>query len=76
MEENLKEKTEGKDFIILVISERCPQNHKCPLVKKCPEGTISQEGFKAPTIDQEKCIRCLICVKTCPYKVFEKLESK
>ena len=72
----MSKKVINKDVVIQVISEKCPQNHICPLVKKCPEGAINQEGFKAPTIDQEKCIRCLICVKTCPNKVFQKVENK
>ena len=39
-----------------IIVENCPQNHKCPAVKVCPVGALSQEGFQAPKIDYEKCI--------------------
>jgi ferredoxin len=62
---NLGKKVVDKSGVIRVISEKCPQNHICPLVKKCPEHAINQEGFKTPTVDHEKCIRCMICVKTC-----------
>ena len=61
--------------MIVVVSERCPQNHICPLVKKCKQDAISQEGVKAPTIDYEKCIECMICVKNCPNKAFEEIEE-
>ena len=37
-----------------IIIEHCPQNHKCPAVKVCPVGALSQEGFEAPKIDYEK----------------------
>ena len=43
----------------------------------CPEGAIEmicdKYGFKHPIIDQEKCIDCQLCVKTCP--IVEKKES-
>lgn len=56
---------------IKVIAEKCPQNHPCPSVKVCPVGALSQEGFKAPTVDVEKCIGCNKCVKYCPMGAFE-----
>ena len=43
-----------------IIVENCPQNHKCPAVKVCPVGALSQEGF------QEKCISCGKCSDFCP----------
>lgn len=51
---------------VIVDEKRCPQNHKCPAVRVCPVGAIVQEGFAAPTIDQEKCIKCKKCVMFCP----------
>ncbi|MDD5396619.1 MAG: 4Fe-4S binding protein [Candidatus Moranbacteria bacterium] len=50
-------------------ADRCPQDHPCPLVRICPVGAISQEGFAAPEINHEKCISCGKCVATCPYQV-------
>ena len=44
-----------------IITERCPQNHKCPAVSVCPVGALSQDGFDAPKIDYSKCIRCGKC---------------
>ena len=49
---------------------RCPQNHPCPMVRTCPVGAITQQGFKAPTIDQEKCIQCGKCLRGCPMGAF------
>ena len=46
--------------------EKCPQNHKCPAVKICPVGALSQKDFMAPVIDEEKCIRCGKCTNFCP----------
>ena len=51
----------------------CPQNHKCPLVRVCPVGAITQDGFGLPQIDDSKCIKCGKCVKTCPMHAVEKL---
>lgn len=49
-----------------IILEKCPQNHKCPAVKICPVGALSQEKFNAPVIDYDKCIRCGKCSNFCP----------
>jgi len=59
--------------MIIVLSERCPKDHFCPLVKMCPQKAIDQKDYNAPTIDNDKCIECLICVENCPNKavVFE-----
>ena len=62
--------------MIAVVSERCPQNHRCPLVRRCKQNAISQEGFKAPTVDNEECVECMVCVRQCPYKAFEKREDE
>lgn len=56
--------------MVEVISKKCPQNHPCPLIRVCPVGAIKQSGFNAPTIDSDKCIKCLICVKNCAYGAF------
>ncbi len=44
--------------MLKVITERCPQNHKCPSVAICPVGALSQKDINAPTVDYEKCIKC------------------
>ncbi|KNY27304.1 4Fe-4S binding protein [Pseudobacteroides cellulosolvens] len=51
---------------IIVDKNRCPQNHPCPAVKVCPVNAIDQNVYNAPTIDQEKCIKCRKCVMFCP----------
>ncbi len=51
-----------------VIQERCPKNHTCPAMSVCPVGAISQNGFDAPVIDEEKCIKCGKCSNFCPKK--------
>lgn len=51
-----------------IITENCPQNHKCPAVNVCPVGALSQNEFEAPKTDYEKCIRCGKCSNFCPKK--------
>jgi ferredoxin len=50
---------------ITVIKSRCPQNHPCPSVNVCPVGALKQNGYNAPVVDEEKCIKCEKCVKFC-----------
>ncbi|MDD3921407.1 MAG: 4Fe-4S binding protein [Eubacteriales bacterium] len=46
---------------------RCPQNHRCPAIRVCPQKAITQRGFfSLPVVDQEKCIACGKCVHYCP----------
>ncbi len=54
--------------MLKVIIEKCPQNHKCPAIKVCPVEALSQEGFNAPKIDHDKCIKCGKCSDFCPKK--------
>ncbi len=51
-----------------IIKENCPQNHKCPAVKVCPVGALSQSEHEAPLINHDKCIRCGKCATFCPKK--------
>lgn len=51
---------------IKVSGARCPQNHKCPAIRVCPVGAISQNGIGLPRIDASKCIDCGKCVAFCP----------
>ncbi len=38
----------------------------------CPKSAISmvedEEGFEYPRVDETKCVRCYICIETCPIK--------
>lgn len=61
--------------ILKIIKERCPQNHICPSVAICPVGALSQEGFNAPNIDQDKCIRCGKCARFCPKQALVLVEK-
>ena len=47
-----------------VIKERCPQNHDCPAVWVCPVNALNQDGFLAPTVDEDACI---LCGKMCEF---------
>ena len=51
---------------IIVVKSLCPQNHPCPSVKVCPVDALIQNGYDAPTVDEEKCIECKKCVAYCP----------
>jgi len=53
--------------MIKVNKDYCPQDHVCPVIRRCPAGAIRQEYFQAlPSIDLEKCTDCGICTKICP----------
>ncbi len=56
---------------LIVIQESCPQNHPCPSVAVCPVGALHQEGFDAPTVDNDACIKCGKCVDFCPRKALQ-----
>lgn len=46
----------------------CPQNHVCPLVRLCPVNAIRQNQDGLPVIDEERCIQCGKCLRSCPMK--------
>ena len=48
-----------------------PSEPSLLMVKRCPKGAMVQERFNAPTIDQSKCVKCGLCIKTCPYSCFQ-----
>lgn len=64
----IREFQEGKamEKKLKVIVEKCPRNHACPSVGICPVGALSQDGFNAPVVDHDKCIRCGKCAEFCP----------
>lgn len=62
---------ERKFMPIHVNKNRCPQNHPCPSIRVCPEGALSQKGFGAPTVDENKCLECGICADYCPMGALE-----
>lgn len=55
-----------------VVEEKCPKDHACPAVQICPESAITQDGYAAPVIDQNKCTQCGACIRFCPYRAFQK----
>lgn len=66
-EMNQRIQTEKKNHKkLIVIPEKCPQDHKCPAMLACPVDALSQEGFAAPKVDEDKCIQCGKCVRVCP----------
>jgi len=54
----------------VVLGERCPKDHACPMVTRCASHAITQKGLSAPEIDRSKCTECGLCVRSCPHKVF------
>lgn len=64
-----EEESKDKDAMTLTVKKsRCPQNHACPSVGVCPVGALIQNGYAAPTVDTDKCIKCGKCVRFCPKK--------
>lgn len=62
---------ENKDLSnkkLIINKSRCPQNHRCPAIKVCPVGALTQNGYEAPKIDLNKCIKCGKCPKFCPMR--------
>ena len=51
---------------ITVVASRCPQNHRCPSLRVCPVGALTQVGNALPTVDEALCIDCGKCVRSCP----------
>ena len=51
---------------LIIIEAYCPQNHRCPSVKICPMGALTQDGFFAPKINYDKCVACGKCADFCP----------
>ncbi|MEA5137289.1 MAG: 4Fe-4S binding protein [Candidatus Fimivivens sp.] len=66
-----KKPASGQNAKLVVKVSRCPQNHACPSVKVCPVGALIQHKFEAPTVDENKCIKCGKCVKFCPMKALQ-----
>lgn len=60
--------------VLTVNLNRCPQNHRCPAIRVCPVGAISQMGNSAPIVDMDKCIKCGKCADFCPLRAL-KLEN-
>ena len=58
---------------VTIDKTKCPQDHVCPSMSICPVNAIKQEGYLAPTIDKDKCIGCMKCVKFCPKGAFKKV---
>ncbi|MDR3367089.1 MAG: 4Fe-4S binding protein [Prevotellaceae bacterium] len=57
---------------LTVNSTLCPQNHRCPLLRVCPAGAITQAGNALPQVDPEKCAECGKCIKYCGMKAIYK----
>lgn len=82
IEEAFTEKKVLKAPIVNVIRaacEKCPEDqvivtdmcqkcmaHPCSIV--CPTGAISFPNGGKAFIDQDKCVKCMKCVKACPYQ--------
>lgn len=60
---------------LIVINEKCPQNHPCPSVNVCPVNALSQKDFVAPIVDNGACIKCGKCVDFCPKGALQIIEQ-
>ncbi|KXL54179.1 NAD(P)H-quinone oxidoreductase subunit I, chloroplastic [Anaerotignum neopropionicum] len=55
--------------IVKIDINRCPQNHRCPSVRACPVGALTQKNiFSAPVVHEDNCIGCGRCAMVCPKK--------
>lgn len=56
--------------ILFVKKEECCGCAACS--DTCPMDAIlmepDEEGFDYPIIDEKKCVRCLRCIRVCPFK--------
>jgi ferredoxin len=52
--------------------KKCPQSHRCPMLKVCPVGAISQYGYGLPVIDESLCIECGKCTTFCAMNAVHK----
>lgn len=59
------DKDHKKNKLVIVDTNLCPQDHVCPAVAACPNGSLTQEGLAAPKVNGVTCIRCGKCVETC-----------
>lgn len=57
-----------KEKNLVVKTNRCPQNHPCPAIRICPKSALSQKGYHAPTVDNDKCTKCGKCTLYCPMR--------
>ena len=55
--------------MIVLNKNLCPHDHVCPLIKLCPVGAIAQGRDGYPVVDNDQCIECGKCVRSCPKKV-------
>ncbi|MDD4700026.1 MAG: 4Fe-4S ferredoxin [Oscillospiraceae bacterium] len=53
---------------LVMKTSRCPQNHSCPAIWSCLVGALKQNGFDAPTVEKDTCIKRGKCVKVCPMR--------
>ena len=67
-QESNEETVPSTDKTLVVNKKRCPQNHACPAVRVCPVGALTQNGYKAPIVNADKCIKCGKCVRFCPMR--------
>jgi len=51
---------------VKVDASLCSQDHACPAAEICPNEALTQEGTAAPTVDEDLCTECGVCVEECP----------
>lgn len=59
---------------IKVDRDICPHDHRCPLIKACPLGAITQGEDGYPIIDYLICTECGVCIERCPMKAMVNID--
>jgi heterodisulfide reductase subunit A-like polyferredoxin len=66
MVENTR-KGDFEQMAVTVDASKCTKEAECPAAAACPfDALVQSEGGTVPTVDEDTCSDCGICVDECP----------